>query len=136
MSNTDTMKNKFEAEGQTKRVTPPRHGDRQMVTVRLPRPVYEALVAATRKTGRSLTGEVEARVGSSIEREEEQARRNEEMSGLMANNTMLAGKINALNAQILELHEFMRKLAAENNQLKGDLVQNIVDQWRQERKTS
>jgi hypothetical protein len=135
MSTTDAMKNKFEAEGHTRRVTPPRHGDRQMVTVRLPRPVYEALVAATRRTGRSLTGEIEARVSSSIEHEGEQDRRSDEMNHLMANNTMLAGKITTLNTQILELHDFMRNLAAENARLKDDLAQSVIAQWRQERKS-
>ena len=44
----------------------PRHGDRQLVTLRLSRSVHAAMIEATKKSGRSLTAEIEAAIADAI----------------------------------------------------------------------
>jgi hypothetical protein len=112
-------KKKFDAGGASRPGAPPRYGDRQLMTVRLPRPLYEALKEATRKSGRSLTAEIEAAIAAGLQPKAE------------AGNSMLEGRIKQLNEQIIDLHDFMRQLSRENAKLKDDLAQAVVQHWKE-----
>jgi hypothetical protein len=77
-----------------------RHGAKQRVTVRLSRPVHDALIAATRASGRSLTGEVEAAIAEAFRDRAEAARLSKEP--LAALSATIAG-LGALPSGHLEL---------------------------------
>jgi hypothetical protein len=104
MSDIDIMKKNLAAEdAPPKRGAPPRYGDRQIITLRLSRGLYDVMIAATEQSGRSLTAEIEAAIAETVQCRSEVERLRETV-------VALNGRIDEITAHVSRLLDLNTRL--------------------------